>query len=159
MRGMKSGTLAGFVVAVFALGGCGGNDDKSGTGGRTAATPTATTPAATATTAVPPTLSGEAAEAAKVVAEFLDAPSGADACISLVGTQYADSLGGQGACAKQFDPLVTGPYNRIASVRIVKPGTEAAADVTAAKGGRPVVLKLARATTGWRINGAAGLPS
>ena len=161
MRGVDPLARLGVVLIAFlVLVGCG---DDGGEGGGTGAAPTTTTESAPAPEGGPPVrrpggLSGEAAEAADVVVEFLEQPSGEDACFALVGTEYADSLGGQEACARRFDPLVTGRYDTIASVRVVKPGVEAAAEVTSSQGGGRVTLKLAMATTGWRVDGASGLP-
>ena len=77
---------------------------------------------------------------------------------SRVIAEYLDSLGGEEVCARRFHPVVTGDYDTIASVRILKPEVEAAAEVTAPGGAPRVTLKLAMATTGWRIDGATGLP-
>jgi len=147
------GTLSIVLLASLVPLGCGGGDGGD--------SPSTTSPAPTEDVALiqrPPGLSGEASAAADVVVELLELPSGAEACFALIGTEYLDSLGGEEVCARRFDPVVTGDYDTIASVRILKPEVEAAAEVTAPGGAPRVTLKLAMATTGWRIDGATGLP-
>jgi hypothetical protein len=152
------------VAGMAALAGCGGADGGGGGGGATSPATAATT-ATTATAAGggavarPAGLRGEAAAAADTVVKVLEEASGEDACYEWLGSAYVESLGGQEDCARRFDPLVTGPYDRITSMRVTRPGRSAVAQVTGSGAGGPVTLRLALATTGWRVNGASGLPA
>jgi hypothetical protein len=147
--------LLGWIATagIAALAGCGGDDD----GGERGTSP-ATTAAAAGGGAVarPAGLRGEAAAAADTVVKVLEEASGEDACYEWLGSAYVESLGGQEACARRFDPLVTGDFDRIDSVRVTEPGKSAEAQVSG--GGGKATLRLALATTGWRVNGASGLP-
>ena len=144
--------LGSVLLTLVVLIGCGGDDDEG-------AGPTQTKPPKSGEKAkVPPGLSGEERKAAQTVAAFLNEASGIDACFAWVASDYVDSLGGQKRCAKLYDPLVTGDFSEIRSVRIVEPGARAVAVVAPEGDGEPVDLKLAMATTGWRVDGASGLP-
>jgi hypothetical protein len=90
--------------------------------------------------------------------ELLEQPSGKDACFASLSSAYVESLGGQEACARRYDPLVTGDFNTVGPVRVVKPGVEAVAEVTSSQGGGRVTLRYKRVAGGWNVIGASGLP-
>jgi hypothetical protein len=146
--------LATVLVGLLVLAGCGGDDDGDGGEGNGAKAPTTTVPE----TPIPTGLSGEDKEVADAAAGLLEARSGEDACFELLGADYVESLGGEDACAKALDPLVTGNFDRVASVRVVKPETQAFADVSG-RSGRHVTIRFAKASTGdWNMDAASGLP-
>ena len=92
------------LVGLIALLGCGGGDGGDGGGGAS--------PRTEESTGIerPRGLAGEAAQAADVVVELLEQPSGEEACYSLLGTDYVEALGGQETCARRFEPVVTGEF-------------------------------------------------
>jgi hypothetical protein len=142
------------LVGLAVLAGCGGEDDDGG-----AEKEPKTAPAAKVER--PAGLSREERKVADGVAELLEAKDGDEACFASLGAQYVESLGGNEKCARAFDPLVTGDYNKISSVKVLKPGDqgEAEAEVTSASGGSPVELELDFASPGaWNVTGASNLP-
>jgi hypothetical protein len=146
-----------FVVLV-ALAGCGDDDENGGSGEKTSTAPKTSAQAKTVT---PSGLSPEEKKVAAGVAELLEAESGEDACFEALGAQYVEELGGEEKCAKAFDPLVTGDYNTISSVKVIKPGDQgkAEAEVTSSGGGSPVKMTLVFASPGsWNVTRVDNLP-
>ena len=145
--------VAILLLGLVVLAGCGG-DDASGDEGekKPKAAPQGAVEA-------PAGLSGEEKKVAAGVTELLEQKSGADACFDSLGAQYVESLGGSEKCGPALDPLVTGDYNKVASIKVVKPGSKAEAEVTPTGGGDPVTLELTFASPGaWNVTGASELP-
>ena len=148
------------VIAVagllLLLAGC-GEDEGDGNDKTTGAPKTS----AEAKTVTPSGLSPEEKKVAAGVAELLEAESGEDACFDSLGARYVQELGGEEKCAQAFDLLVTGDYNTISSVKVLKPGDQgkAVAEVRSPGGSSAVKVTLVFASPGaWNVTRADNLP-